>query len=629
LPAARPVPIEQLMSGAEDGQRIEISGIVRAVTITDASANLDQGLLSIEIVSGGYRLHAYSEIPPEMDPQTFVGARVRVKGTAAASFNATLRRFITTKIFVPLRTDFIVEESEPNNPFDEPVLPLNRIAQYRKDNAPGKRVHVKAMVTHQRLGEDLFLQDANGGSLHVKSRQLESLSVGDMIEAVGFPGFDHFLPVLEDAIYRKTSEPRVAVAPRAITTSQVQAGLHHADFVVLRGKLLDRTIRRGRQRLSGNLWAQTFLTLQSDNLIFTAEFEAGEESADLASIPVGSTVAVSGVCFTEIGDDGKLKSLQVLLPTSTSVQILERPSWLTPQRLLIGLGVLFVISIVVVSWTIMVSKKNSALKTSIREREAAQIELQKAHDQLEERVKERTTQLKFQITARKESELQSKATLTERTRLAQELHDTLEQTLTGIALQLDTSAKLFEKKPDGASHHLELARDLVAQSQVEVHRSVWDLRSRALEQFDLPGALMTSARQLTDGTGVCIEVAAKGKVRPLPEIVEENLLRIAQEALANIIKHSGAKRAEIELDFGPQSVVLQVKDDGRGFALENCPGPPEGHFGLLGISERAKRLRGELAIASAPGAGTTVRVHIPLDPAQEPLPADLAEASRS
>ena len=298
--------------------------------------------------------------------------------------------------------------------------------------------------------------------------------------------------------------------------------------------------------------------------------------------------------------------MQLLLAGSNGVRILKEPSWFTPQRLLVGVAILFAVLIVAVSWSVTVSKKNSVLRR-------AQLELQQAHDQLEERVRERTAQLKFQITARKESELQFKAILKERTRLAQELHDTLEQTLTGIALQLDTTSKLFETRPEGASHHLALARTLVSQSQVDVRRSVWDLRSRALEQFDLPGALLTSGKQLTDGTKINLEVSAKGRVRPLSETVEENLLRIAQEALTNIIKHSGATTATIELDYGPQNVLLEIKDNGHGFEQEKSAGPNEGHFGLLGMSERAKRLGGSLAILSEPGHGTTIRIQAPVE----------------
>jgi signal transduction histidine kinase len=271
----------------------------------------------------------------------------------------------------------------------------------------------------------------------------------------------------------------------------------------------------------------------------------------------------------------------------------------------------------------MVSKRNLTLKTLVREKEEAQVELQSAHDQLEYRVRERTAQLKFQITARKEAQLQFKAVLSERTRLAQELHDTLEQTLTGIALQMDAASKVLPKESSDADRFLELARNMVTQGQVEVRRSVWDLRSRALEQFDLPSALRTSANELTEGTAVHVAVEAKGMVRPLPEIVEDNLLRIAQESLTNTIKHSGATTATVSLDYGTETVQLQVNDNGKGFVVNGCPGPSEGHFGLLGIHERATRLRGTVALTSEPGTGTRVHVQIPIQTERE---ADLAEA---
>jgi signal transduction histidine kinase len=207
--------------------------------------------------------------------------------------------------------------------------------------------------------------------------------------------------------------------------------------------------------------------------------------------------------------------------------------------------------------------------------------------------------------------------LGERTRLAQELHDTVEQTLTGIALQLDTAAKLYEGRPVNARVHLDLARNLMAKSQVELRRSVWDLRQRALEQFDLPDALLESARQITQAAGIKVELQSNGATRALPEVVEENLLRIAQEALTNVIKHARATQVIIALGFEPQRVTMQVQDNGIGFDLKTCAGPSNGHFGLLGMSERAKRIGGRFVPVSAPGRGTAVRVEVPIGPAEE------------
>jgi signal transduction histidine kinase len=604
LPAAKVVTIEQFMSGTEDSQRVQISGIVRT-----AFTNIDR--LGVELAAGGYRFRAYSPIPAGINPQALVGAKMRVEGTAAVAFNAPLRHFITVVLFAPLSTDFTVEKPAVADPFKEPLTPLNGIAQYRKDRSSGNRVHVKGIVTYQRKGEDLFLQDSTGG-LQVKSSQATSCSPGDVVEAVGFPGVENFLPVLEDAIFQKTSEPRVEVTPKTATAGGLLEGLHHADFITLKGKLLDRVQSPSSKPDSEKI----ILMLQTTNLLFTAEKEVTEQSAFLTSIPIGSIVEVSGICMLQSEEDGKIKSIQILLPTSHDVRIISKPSWLTAQHLSIILTVVFLSLIIAISWTIMVSQKNSALRYLIREREIAQKELQKAHDTLDWRVKERTKQLKFHVTARKESELQFRGVLTERTRLAQELHDTLEQTLTGIALQLNTVAKLFQRDPEGASYHLGLVRNLMRKSQVDLRRSIWDLRSRELEEFDLSSALLASGHQLADDAGIRIEVETKGRVRPLPEVIEENLLRIGQEAITNAVKHSGAKLAKIELEFGPQNVVLEIKDDGKGFAPENCLGPDDGHFGLLGMSERAKRFNGQFSITSVPEKGTTIRVELPIDQTQ-------------
>jgi signal transduction histidine kinase len=339
-------------------------------------------------------------------------------------------------------------------------------------------------------------------------------------------------------------------------------------------------------------------------------------------VPLGSQVELHGVAAFETGDDGKLKALTLLLPDASGLVVLQTPSWFTAERLLIGLAIVCVLLAGLAAWSLSIAKKNAMLSFLIAERQKAERELQQAHDQLEVRVRERTEQLKIEMTVRKTAELEFRAVLAERTRLARELHDTLEQALTGIALQLDTAAKLFSRNPGDAGRPLELARGFLKQSQIELRRSIWDLRSRELEQFDLAEALAMASRQIASGSGLQTEVAITGTPCRLPEIVEENLLRIGQEAMTNVVKHSQATRVTLRLDFAPQSVTLEIRDNGRGLGAARGSAYEARQFGLLGMGERAKRLEGRFEISGAPGEGTTVRVTIPLEAAEPAVPPD-------
>ena len=615
LPPARSVSIEQLASGAEDSQRIEFSGIVR-------DARVENSRLIIDLASGGYRFRAYAIAPPGSQFQELVGSQVRIRGTAAEAHNRMLRQLIFVEVYVPDLSDLVIEKTEPVNPFDKPVTPLNNLAQYRRDNSLGQRIHVRGVVTFQKPGESLFLEDAVG-SLQLQSRQSDVVAPGDVIEAVGFPSIEKNHPVLQDAVFRKTLEPVLPLRPRFVSVDELLNGLHHAEFVSLSGTLIERTIRPGRMSTNSPGGPTTILVLQGSNFTFTAQADFGPGHEALAAIPIGSVLRVDGICLTEIDRDGKLQSCQILVRDPAGVQILRRPSWLTPRRLLIGFAVACSVLAVLVGWTIMVSRKNSVLNYLIREREQAQQALQQANDQLEERVKARTEQLKFQITARETAEVRFKAVLAERTRLAQELHDTVEQTLTGIALQLDTAAKQYERNPADARSRLELARSLMSRSQLEVRQSVWDLRRLVQDQFDLPGALLENAREITSGINIQVDFQTDGPLRPLPEVVEETFLRIGREALVNVVKHSGAAAVSLRLEFAPQGVLLRIQDNGRGFILPEAPGPTEGHFGLLGMSERVKRIGGRFHVVTAPGQGVTIEAEVPLDPLPEPLLPDI------
>jgi PAS domain S-box-containing protein len=220
------------------------------------------------------------------------------------------------------------------------------------------------------------------------------------------------------------------------------------------------------------------------------------------------------------------------------------------------------------------------------------------------------------VTERKQAQemkAQFAAVLEERSRIARELHDSLDQGFWGILLQVEAAAKSLPDAPPGAQTHLETARSLVLHCQNEAHRSVWDLRSCVLERSDLASALDAIARQVGPSASVELKTEVVGTPCPLPALVENNLLRIGQEAMTNAVRHAGARQVRTELRFEPECLRLVVTDDGSGFDVQSSTHASNGRFGLIGMRERAKRIGGRLKIESVPGAGTKVAVELSLD----------------
>jgi ligand-binding sensor domain-containing protein/two-component sensor histidine kinase len=201
--------------------------------------------------------------------------------------------------------------------------------------------------------------------------------------------------------------------------------------------------------------------------------------------------------------------------------------------------------------------------------------------------------------------------LQERARMARELHDTLAQGFVGISSQLDAVAMIMPDNAGPVHQHLEVARRMARHSLTEARRAVMDLRTSALDGRDLPDALNAEIKLWTTGSQLHLHVNVDGEFQNLPAQVEQNLLRIAQEAVSNVLKHANACNLWIYLTRQTGSIDLRVKDDGSGFVPPDGFAPQDGHFGLIGMRERAKCLRGELHITSRPGQGTTVEVSVP------------------
>jgi signal transduction histidine kinase len=203
--------------------------------------------------------------------------------------------------------------------------------------------------------------------------------------------------------------------------------------------------------------------------------------------------------------------------------------------------------------------------------------------------------------------------LEERTRLAREIHDTLAQNFIGISSQLDTAASHFSRDLDSARKHLDLARKMTRHSFTEARRAVMELRASELEGKDLPAALVSASKRWVEGSSLSIQVQASDLGVKVPTDLAQNILRIAQEAVTNSVKHSRAEKVWVELESQTSALRLRVKDDGSGFELPKVFHMAGGHFGILGMGERAQRFGGQFKILSHPGAGTEVEVTVPLE----------------
>ncbi len=233
---------------------------------------------------------------------------------------------------------------------------------------------------------------------------------------------------------------------------------------------------------------------------------------------------------------------------------------------------------------------------------------------LEKLVDERTEQLTIAMQQLNE-ETRNAATLAERDRLAGEIHDNLQQGLSGLMLQLDATLKLPAVSGDVRSR-LAVARNMVSFTRHEVQHAVWDLESPLLEDTELGEALRKLTTLIHPGAAT-IGIDVAGPAVPVPPATKHHLLRIAQEAITNAVRHGAARTISIGIEYRPPVVLVRVVDDGVGFNPDDVLANGIGHFGLRGLRGRANKIGGQLRITSSPGQGTTIEVTVPLrDPPQ-------------
>jgi signal transduction histidine kinase len=218
--------------------------------------------------------------------------------------------------------------------------------------------------------------------------------------------------------------------------------------------------------------------------------------------------------------------------------------------------------------------------------------------------------------------------LHERTRLSREIHDTLLQSLVGVALQFDALAGELPAAAGRTRDQLVRMRRQVEEHIREARHSIWSLRSPTLRGRDLGTALRAFAEQAASSSNMTVDVEISGTPASRIPRVEAELLRIGQEAITNAARHSGGSRIDVRLEYGANAVVLTIADDGRGFDLARTESEPNGHYGLVTMRERAAEVGGTLSIESRAPVGTRIRAMVPQSVrVEEPIVEDRADVA--
>src|SRR5579864_3392939 len=428
MPQAQLSAFSDLADGQLDSQWARVRGIVRSVAIDKSSWK--ETAVAMHIASEGGEFDVRVPVAREQDFSSWVDSEVLIEGVCGSLYNTN--RQLTGVLFYVPRLSYLKIEA----PAAE--VPLSSLLRFSPGEGPRHRVRVRGVLEYQQPGHALFLQ-SDGKGVRVLTQQATVLAAGDIVDVLGFPAMGESAPMLEDAIFHRIGH---SADPQPVALN-LYAPWEQFDGVVVttEAKLLKRLPHADSLTLQ----------MQTGDTFFDATLSSTAATNPLMSIPLNSDVRISGICLVRSGGLWRVpESFRMLLRSPSDVAVVKTPSWWNLSHTLWLLGITTAVLLVVMIWVVALGRRVRGQMAIIRQKR------------------------------------RNSAVLEERNRIARELHDTLEQELAGITMQLDLAVDCFRQAPSVSFSALDAARNMSRHSMVEARRSVWDLRCDLLEQGDLP-----------------------------------------------------------------------------------------------------------------------------------------------
>ena len=567
--------VEELLSGRHDGRLVTVRGEIRDSFLDD----IDNRHLYFSLMDGERSIYmAFSTSDRTLSNRDgIIGATVDATGVWISGQNNGTRRHIGRLLILVGKEPLRIVKARKTDLFS--ALEITDVKSLMPSEVPllGRR-RVIGTVLAAWQGDQTLVRTDDGSIVRLDLSSQPVPEAGLRIEAVGFPETDLYTVNLTNARWRPThGRPISPQSPVRLpegyvrigdgTPQQMQAAFHGRTVAVegiVRGLPQSESDRR--------------LILEYEGDLLPIDFSTCPDV--ITGLSIGCTVEVRGV-WVMVTDNWrpnsvfpKVKGAFVVVNSPDDLHVLARPSWWTTGRLLTAIGLLFAGLIGVVMW-------NRALKA----------------------VAERTKKdLRKEVMAHVASDLR----VGERTSLAVELHDTIAQNLTGVALEINAANKLIGSDLASAHRHLHTAAKTLSSCRTELKNCLFDLRGNALGQRDMDAAIRLSVAPVIGDA----ELTVRFNV-PRERITDASahaIIRIVRELASNAVRHGGARKVKVAGAVEAGMLMFSVTDNGCGFAVELAPSIDECHFGLQGIRERVARFKGKMDIESTPGKGTKVSI---------------------
>jgi len=557
LPEPMSQPRQFPIPGSRDGRWTEVEGVVHSV-----NAN---GTLSVGGKDGV--IYLWVGQTSAGDLSGYEDARLRVRGVLS------LTLLEAPVLLIPSREFLNVVEAAPAAPFNIAITAIAELPAETGDYSLLHRARIRGRVLY-RAGRSLIIQDASGG-LRTEVRGNEDVTVGETVEAIGFPASSGSARLLTEARVKVVASTP-ALKPKGLDLAETLAIRQNFTLVQTAAILLNQ-----KDTDTGQV-----LELEEHQRVFTATLADGQNH--LPPIVPGSRVSVTGVfedgtSFSPSPVKGLVEgagagSLNLLLRTPEDVVVLKGPPWWTLRRTAFLVGTLLTVLLVNLLWVYLLRRRL---------------------------VRQQAARLLFsrQILQGQESERQ---------RIAVNLHDSLGQDLLVIKHQARLAMQSTGDEAD-RQNRLNKISEITSEAIEEVRQITHDLRPYQLDRLGLTQAIRAVVNQASENSPVLIASYLDAIDGIFDKESEIHFYRIVQEALNNILKHSAATEAAIVVKNLADAVALSIRDNGCGFDAEQA-GSTTAHdigYGLIGMRERARILGGRFLIDSRPAGGTSVTIEIP------------------